>query len=156
MEVSKKVRNFASLLTGKGRLAQLVQSVCLTSRGSGVRIPQRPQQKLILSKRSRKVGILIPIIGRLAQLVQSVCLTSRGSGVRIPQRPHQATFSRWLFSYVSTDTSHSPSREAQRFLTHPHCKLSRTLRCAGTILNNKGTICEQFYFIKSTLQGHKP
>ena len=25
-----------------GRLAQLVQSVCLTSRGSGVRIPQRP------------------------------------------------------------------------------------------------------------------
>ena len=26
-----------------GRLAQLVQSVCLTSRGSGVRIPQRPQ-----------------------------------------------------------------------------------------------------------------
>ena len=29
----------------KGRLAQLVQSVCLTSRGSGVRIPQRPQEK---------------------------------------------------------------------------------------------------------------
>ena len=27
-----------------GRLAQLVQSVCLTSRGSGVRIPQRPPQ----------------------------------------------------------------------------------------------------------------
>ena len=26
-----------------GRLAQLVQSICLTSRGSGVRIPQRPQ-----------------------------------------------------------------------------------------------------------------
>ena len=25
-----------------GRLAQLVQSICLTSRGSGVRIPQRP------------------------------------------------------------------------------------------------------------------
>ena len=29
----------------KGRLAQLVQSVCLTSRGSGVRIPQRPPIK---------------------------------------------------------------------------------------------------------------
>ena len=28
-----------------GRLAQLVQSVCLTSRGSGVRIPQRPQNE---------------------------------------------------------------------------------------------------------------
>ncbi len=28
-----------------GRLAQLVQSVCLTSRGSGVRIPQRPQKR---------------------------------------------------------------------------------------------------------------
>ena len=32
-------------LSEKGRLAQLVQSVCLTSRGSGVRIPQRPLNK---------------------------------------------------------------------------------------------------------------
>ena len=32
-----------------GRLAQLVQSVCLTSRGSGVRIPQRPHPFLQLS-----------------------------------------------------------------------------------------------------------
>ncbi len=30
----------------KGRLAQLVQSICLTSRGSGVRIPQRPQKEM--------------------------------------------------------------------------------------------------------------
>ena len=29
----------------KGSLAQLVQSICLTSRGSGVRIPQLPQKK---------------------------------------------------------------------------------------------------------------
>ena len=29
----------------EGRLAQLVQSVCLTSRGSGVRLPQRPPKK---------------------------------------------------------------------------------------------------------------
>lgn len=29
----------------EGSLAQLVQSVCLTSRGSGVRIPQLPQDK---------------------------------------------------------------------------------------------------------------
>ena len=28
----------------EGRLAQLVQSICLTSRGSGVRIPQRPHR----------------------------------------------------------------------------------------------------------------
>ena len=28
-----------------GSLAQLVQSVCLTSRGSGVRLPQLPQRK---------------------------------------------------------------------------------------------------------------
>ena len=34
----------------KGRLAQLVQSVCLTSRGSGVRIPQRPPIKTGESK----------------------------------------------------------------------------------------------------------
>ena len=31
----------------EGRLAQLVQSVCLTSRGSGVRIPQRPQYRIV-------------------------------------------------------------------------------------------------------------
>ena len=31
------------ICTPLGRLAQLVQSTCLTSRGSGVRIPQRPQ-----------------------------------------------------------------------------------------------------------------
>ena len=29
-----------------GSLAQLVQSVCLTSRGSGVRLPQLPQKTL--------------------------------------------------------------------------------------------------------------
>ena len=33
------------ICTPLGRLAQLVQSTCLTSRGSGVRIPQRPQPK---------------------------------------------------------------------------------------------------------------
>ena len=33
----------------RGRLAQLVQSVCLTSRGSGVRIPQRPHLLRLLS-----------------------------------------------------------------------------------------------------------
>ena len=31
--------------TNKGRLAQLVQSICLTSRGSAVRIRQRPRRK---------------------------------------------------------------------------------------------------------------
>ena len=68
----------------QGRLAQLVQSVCLTSRGSGVRIPQRPRGTSRQTTFSRKQDLRT---GRLAQLVQSVCLTSRGSGVRIPQRP---------------------------------------------------------------------
>ena len=41
-------RTFASLLkrNAPGRLAQLVQSVCLTSRGSAVRIRQRPPRIL--------------------------------------------------------------------------------------------------------------
>ena len=63
-----------------GRLAQLVQSICLTSRGSAVRIRQRPQPKSIDQ---------ISLFGRLAQLVQSICLTSRGSAVRIRQRPRR-------------------------------------------------------------------
>ena len=40
------LRNFAPAIKKTdchGRLAQLVQSVCLTSRGSAVRIRQRPQ-----------------------------------------------------------------------------------------------------------------
>ena len=69
---------FQSELEKFGRLAQLVQSICLTSRGSGVRIPQRPPSNSFFKQ-----------FGRLAQLVQSICLTSRGSGVRIPQRPHK-------------------------------------------------------------------
>ena len=44
LQVLKKNCTFASLLKTEatGRLAQLVQSVCLTSRGSAVRIRQRP------------------------------------------------------------------------------------------------------------------
>ena len=38
----KKKLYLCNALGENGRLAQLVQSVCLTSRGSGVRIPQRP------------------------------------------------------------------------------------------------------------------
>ena len=43
-----------------GRLAQLVQSICLTSRGSAVRIRQRPHKKNKHFRLSK---------GRLAQLV---------------------------------------------------------------------------------------
>ena len=64
----------------KGRLAQLVQSICLTSRGSAVRIRQRPPLNLLFHRKN---------FGRLAQLVQSICLTSRGSAVRIRQRPQK-------------------------------------------------------------------
>ena len=32
----------------QGRLAQLVQSICLTSRGSAVRIRQRPQEEKLI------------------------------------------------------------------------------------------------------------
>jgi len=34
-----------------GSLAQLVQSICLTSRGSGVRIPQLPRNEALLVER---------------------------------------------------------------------------------------------------------
>ena len=34
----------------EGRLAQPVQSICLTSRGSGVRIPQRPPRRKTLGR----------------------------------------------------------------------------------------------------------
>ena len=40
----KKCTTFASAIKQHGRLAQLVQSIWFTPRGSGVRIPQRPQK----------------------------------------------------------------------------------------------------------------
>ncbi len=45
---------FASLLKSFGRLAQLVQSICLTSRGSAVRIRQRPRNK------EKRVSFIFP------------------------------------------------------------------------------------------------
>ena len=74
-----------------GRLAQLVQSICLTSRGSAVRIRQRPQPKSIDQ---------ISLFGRLAQLVQSICLTSRGSAVRIRQRPRRIPPRCGIFCFI--------------------------------------------------------
>ena len=41
----REMPTFAPLSRKEGHLAQLVQSVCLTSRGSGVRIPQCPQKR---------------------------------------------------------------------------------------------------------------
>ena len=56
-----------------GRLAQLVQSVCLTSRGSGVRIPQRPPKNKD---------------GSLAQLNRAFDYGSKGCGFE-SRRSHQ-------------------------------------------------------------------
>ena len=42
----KKCTTFASAIKQHGRLAQLVQSIWFTPRGSGVRIPQRPQKEV--------------------------------------------------------------------------------------------------------------
>ncbi len=50
----------------RGRLAQLVQSTSFTPRGSGVRIPHRPQ---------KSVSNGLFYFGSLTQLVQSVTLT---------------------------------------------------------------------------------
>ena len=41
----KKEQRFLNKRKANGRLAQLVQSICLTSRGSAVRIRQRPQNE---------------------------------------------------------------------------------------------------------------
>ena len=76
----------------------MVQSICLTSRGSGVRIPQLPPRlsycafvDIFFLVKAPEVfyDLQVKNIGSLAQLVQSICLTSRGSGVRIPQLPHE-------------------------------------------------------------------
>ena len=88
-----------------GSIAQLVQSICLTSRGSGVRIPLLPQRS------KTAIGRLFHLYfdaqstahyhGSIAQLVQSICLTSRGSGVRIPLLPQRMkTTSGRLFCFM--------------------------------------------------------
>lgn len=46
----KNCTTFASAIKQHGRLAQLVQSIWFTPRGSGVRIPQRPQKRSLTKK----------------------------------------------------------------------------------------------------------
>ena len=52
LEILRTIRFALHLSTefSKGRLAQLVQSICLTSRGSAVRIRQRPLKIKIIYK----------------------------------------------------------------------------------------------------------
>jgi hypothetical protein len=75
-----------------GRLAQLVQSIPISSEAVGLenkkilgRLAQLVQSIPISSE---AVGLENKkILGRLAQLVQSTSFTPRGSGVRTPHRP---------------------------------------------------------------------
>ena len=47
---SAPTKDTETLLSTKGRLAQLVQSIWFTPRGSGVRIPQRPRNRSLTKK----------------------------------------------------------------------------------------------------------
>ena len=55
----KKCTTFASAIKQHGRLAQLVQSIWFTPRGSGVRIPQRPQPKKAKRRREKDKPVSI-------------------------------------------------------------------------------------------------
>ena len=52
-----------------GRLAQLVQSICLTSRGSAVRIRQRPQRQKAVFNTKAAVFIFLGTITLLAHFL---------------------------------------------------------------------------------------
>ena len=129
-----KSRIFAPLFRtteAYGRLAQLVQSICLTSRGSAVRIRQRP---LPTDKPSGKMTkrVRSHTLGRLAQLVQSICLTSRGSAVRIRQRPHHTRGRR----------QHPLFLPLLFFGMPAHCPLCYTrMALRGIISENRRKIC---------------
>ena len=71
-----------------GRLAQLVQSVCLTSRGSGVRIPQRPHTK----KRLRRVASFF-IPSRFDSELRRAC------AMHVNEREWYVNFSACLISF---------------------------------------------------------
>ncbi len=66
----------------KGRLAQLVQSICLTSRGSAVRIRQRPQNSSFIYN------------GSLAQLNRASDYGSEGYRFESCAN-HQSEIERW-------------------------------------------------------------
>ena len=112
----------------RGFLAQLVQSIWFTPRGSGVRIPQDPQKrKRNLSKK----------FGFLAQLVQSIWFTPRGSGVRIPQDPQKISQISGRFFYFILTTS--PLFKNLFTLFHPYQINNKILhvnfwRCQGIAL----------------------
>ena len=101
----KKSFYFCIAFEKNGRIAQLVQSICLTSRGSAVRIRLRPQPFSIL--------LIRILIGRIAQLVQSICLTSRGSAVRIRLRPHRFRYitPKVFRAHSSAGSEHLPYKQ---------------------------------------------
>ena len=82
----------------RGRLAQLVQSICLTSRGSAVRIRQRPPQENrleIIDYQSviffvlgachwHRYGGGDHISGLLARILQGFCKISRPEAIQKP------------------------------------------------------------------------
>ena len=66
-----------------GRLAQLVQSICLTSRGSAVRIRQRPLTLLLFSSKLFPVkGKQVVCADRVLLCAQFYLLFYRGAGIR--------------------------------------------------------------------------
>ena len=86
--------HYSNVLQILGSLAQLVQSIPISSGGLG------------FSK-------IKNILGRLAQLVQSTSFTPRGSGVRTPHRPQtKKHFERSAFFYsISNVFSNAIPRE---------------------------------------------
>ena len=72
--VIRNSRIFATLLKQEahGRLAQLVQSICLTSRGSAVRIRQRPPKKEALHTMMQ--GFFVSVSSMLVSIVMKTLL----------------------------------------------------------------------------------
>ena len=84
-----------------GRLAQLVQSVCLTSRGSGVRIPQRPPGVFpVISSEVAGIFFLLFTLSRiLCQAVQDA------SSANTKRQPSMSVRHQWLASFYLYETA---------------------------------------------------
>ncbi len=89
-----------------GRLAQLVQSIPISSEVDGTRRLKKILGRLAQLVQSIPISSevdgtrrLKKILGRLAQLVQSTSFTPRGSGVRTPHRPQKTSTEMLEFFY---------------------------------------------------------
>ncbi len=118
--ISKKRVTFAVPNPYEGSLAQLVQSVCLTSRGSGVRIPQLPRNETRRLPQPPRFSYYLHTVLRLHTEIPAVNDTPLRKPTRRHSSRHRALRKRFRIGRFRhrAPSAHPLAKEAHRGLRH--------------------------------------